>query len=145
MQIAMHNYHFLTRRIDMGMYYEHEIKAATDTVIHYFTSYTTYLDYCHQIYPEKPFANSTVLFYDNCATAYLNHHKNLTHIPSYPIYGDLTKIEESKQIKTALNFAGYAILGLGCILNQLKIELSQSTMTYILLPLTVFMSIPDVF
>jgi len=95
MQVAKHLYQYVVRRIDIGMYNELFIKEATDTVVYFFTSYTSYLDYCKLMHPTPP-KGATPLFYENCAIAYFNQAKDFTHVPQYPIYKDFSKIEESK-------------------------------------------------
>lgn len=95
MQLAEHQYQFLARQYDVGLYKEHEIKASTDAVVHYFTSYTTYINHCKILHPNKP-EGASELFYDNCAKAYLDNARNLTHLPHYPIFGDLSQVKQSK-------------------------------------------------
>jgi len=66
-------------------------------------------------------------------------------MPEYPTYLDFSKIDQSKDFKKVFKFVGHGILAIGAALNILKVELSENTVSNILLPLTAFMSIPDIF
>jgi len=117
----------------------------TSAIVHYFTSWTNYREFCRQKYPIIPEGRS-VLFYENCALAHINFAKtNHLVVEGYPhrIFKDFDDLELSKFIsETCLKWAAKIILSAGFVFYILGIKLNESTVPWFVATFNLILSIP---